>query len=197
MLSTQTGTQIQAASTVLGGFLKRILTLALTLSLLCYLPAASIAQKKKTPPKRRSTTETTPKPASALDMRAEAQQVAEQIKNVSKFLFVYGKVVNGLELADDQAKDGQVSPQIAAQNKKSKDAVVANITGLRAGIETVANNFKANSRLQVQYLKISYAAEAAANAERLATAGRYDDAGKALTLVIERLTETIMALRLL
>lgn len=178
--------------------MKRILTLALTLSLLCSLSTASLAQAQKKRPstKRKPTSEPAPKPAAALDMRPEAEQIALQIKNVSKFLFIYGKIVNGLEVAEDQAKSGQVTPDIEAKNKQSKSAVVASISGLRAGIENVAKNFKANPRLQVHYLKISYAAEASANAEQLASAGRYNDAGKALTAAIERLIDSLMAVRL-
>ncbi len=130
-------------------------------------------------------------------MRAEATQVAEQIKNFSKFVYIYGKIANGLEVAEDQVKRGQSSPQVEAKNKQSKDAVVTSISGLRTGLSNVARNFQGNPRLQVQYLKLSQAAEAAASAEQLATAGRYDEAGKALVIVVERLTDTLISMRLL
>jgi hypothetical protein len=61
----------------------------------------------------------------------------------------------------------------------------------------LTNNFQANPRLQVQYLKLAYATEAALNAERLAATGRYNDAGKFLITVVERLTDTIISMRLL
>ncbi len=140
--------------------------IALALAVTFVLPPSSLAQKK---PRRRPAT---PTPTPVLDMRTEATQVSEQIKNFSRFIFIYGKIANGLEIADDQAKRGQVTPQIEAKNKQSKDAVVANISGLRAGLGNVVKSFQENPRLQVQYLKISYAAEAAANAEQLAAAGR-------------------------
>lgn len=130
-------------------------------------------------------------------MRAEATQVATQIKNVSNFIYVFGKIVNTLEVAEDQAKRNQTSPAIQAKNKQSKDALIASINGLRAGLQNMAKSFQANPRLQVQYLKLSYATEAATNAERLATAGRYDEAGKMLVTVIERLTDTMISMRLL
>lgn len=130
-------------------------------------------------------------------MRPEALQVAAQIKNVSNFIYVFGKIVNGLEIAEDQAKRNESSPAIQAKTKQSKDALVARISDLRAGLENLARSFQANPRLQVQYLKLSYATEAAANAERLAAAGRYDEAGKTLVIVIERLTDTMISMRLL
>jgi hypothetical protein len=129
-------------------------------------------------------------------MRAEANKVAEQIKNVTKFLYIYGKIANGLEIADDQAKRGQTNPTIAAQNKQSKDALVASINGLRTGLDTVVKSFQGSQRLQVQFLKISYAAESLGTAEQLASAGRYDEAGKALVATVERLTDTMTSMRL-
>jgi hypothetical protein len=67
---------------------------------------------------------------------------------------------------------------------------------LRGGLENLSNNFKANPRLQVQYLKLNFAADAVLNAERLAAAGQYEAAGKMLVTAIERLTDTIISMRL-
>lgn len=168
----------------------------IALGLSCLLSTNSFAQKKKKSSGSRRTT-AAPGPAPVADMRAEANQVIEQIKNVSKFLYLYGKVANGLEIADDQAKRGQVSSSVAAKNKQSKDALVANISGLKTGLENLSNSLKANPRFQVQYLKVSYAAESAAKAEQLAAAGQYDEAGKALITVIEKLSDALMSMRVL
>src|SRR5262245_65300167 len=98
-------------------------------------------------------------------MRAEASQVAAQIRKVSNFIYIYGKVVNSLEVADDHAKNDQTSPKAQALNKENRDRLVASIGGLRAEMEDLANGFQANPRMQVQYLKLAYATEAATNAE--------------------------------
>jgi hypothetical protein len=164
--------------------------MAVLIALACFLQTDSLAQRK---PSRRPAPAPTPMP----DMRPEALQVAAQIKNVSNFIYIFGKIVNGLEVAEDQAKRNEAPPAVQAQTKKSKDALVANINGLRAGLGNLSRSFQANPRLQAQYLKLSYATEAAANAERLAAAGRYDEAGKSLVTVIERLTDTIVSMRLL
>jgi hypothetical protein len=176
-----------------------IFTLIVLIALGAASQARSIAQQKQQPkqqqkrPTRGAKSTPTPTP----DMRAEASEVAAQIKNVANFIYIYGKVVNTIEVAEDQAKINQTSPEIQAKNKKSKETLVASVNGLRAGLENLANNFQANPRLQVQYLKLSYATEAVKDAERLASAGRYQDAGKSLVTVVERLTDTIMSMRLL
>lgn len=156
------------------------------------VPSIAIAQKRR--PKTRTTA---PAPAPVADMRAEAAMVAEQIKSISKFLFIYGKIVNGLEIADDQAKRGQSSPAVQAKNKETRNAVTASIAGLKTGVDGVVRNFQANPKMQVQYLKVSYAAESVATAEQQAAAGQYDEAGKSLTSAIEKLTDALLSMRLL
>lgn len=168
-----------------------IFVVAVLAALICAPQTDSLAQKKK--PARRATPAPTPVP----DMRSDALKVAEQIKHVSNFIYVFGKIVNGLEVAEDQAKRNQTSPAIQAKNKQSKDALVASINSLRAGLENLARGFQANPRLQIQYLKLTNATAVAANAERLAAVGQYDEAGKTLVTVVERLTETIISMRLL
>jgi hypothetical protein len=176
-----------------------IFTVIVLIALGAASQARSIAKQKQQPRQhqKRPTRGAKPTPTPTPDMRAEASQVAAQIRKVSNFIYVYGKVVNSLEVADEQAKNDQTSPKAQALNKENKDKLVASIGGLRAEIEDLANGFQANPRMQVQYLKLAYATEAAHNAERLAAAGRYNDAGKFLVTVVERLADTIISMRLL
>ncbi|MGH9753879.1 MAG: hypothetical protein ACREA2_13955 [Blastocatellia bacterium] len=138
-----------------------------------------------------------PTPTPTPDMRAEASQVATQIKNVSNFIYIYGKIVSSLEIAEEQSRNNLTSPEIVARNKQSKDVLIGRIRDLRAGLDDMANSFRANPRLQVQYLKLSYASDAVFNAERLAAAGRYNEAGQSLITVVERLTDALVSMRLL
>jgi len=175
--------------------LKRFSTVALTLLFLivCAFPLVSVAQRKSGT--KRRTTATKPKPTPTPDLRVEAGQVADQIKNFSKFIYIYGKIVNGFEMADEQARLGEMKPDVAARNQQSKAALVNNVRSLKTGVESLAQSFQNNPRLQVQYLKLSFAVDAANEAEKLAAAGRYDEAGKSLVTVIERLTDTVLAMR--
>src|SRR5688572_12398297 len=88
--------------------------------------AASFARQqrqKKPAPRVRPRPTATPAP----DMRAEAAEVAIQIKNVSNFLYIYGKVVNGLQVAEEQMKNNQASPEVKARNKESKDRLIGSM----------------------------------------------------------------------
>jgi hypothetical protein len=179
------------------------LTASLLLAVACLLvcPPEAAAQKRPVKKKPASTKKRTPSRSeeesapAPVSLNLEAMQVAEQIKVISRFLFVYGKVTNSLEIAEEEAQRGELSAAAAARNRQHKETVVNNIKGLRAGIENVVARFQANPRLQVQYLKIAYAVEAMANAERFATSDRFDEAGKSLVVAIERLTEVMLVLR--
>ncbi len=173
-----------------------IFTLIILIALCAASQAHSLAWQRQQPKqqKKRPTRGVKPTPTPTPDMRAEAAEVVTQIKNVSNFIYIYGKVVNGLEVADEQAKSNLASPETQARIKESKDKLIAKIRDVRIGLEDLANRFQANPRLQVQYLKLAYATEAALNAERLASAGRYNDAGKFLVTAVERLADTIVSM---
>ncbi|MBL8186788.1 MAG: hypothetical protein JNK38_02205, partial [Acidobacteria bacterium] len=149
-------------------------------------PLASLAQKK---PVRRAPA--APKPTPTPDLKVEAGQIAEQIKNFSKFIYIYGKIINGFEVADEQAREGKMTPAAATKNRESKEALVGSVRNLKVGLDNLTRSFQNNPRLQVQSLKVAFAADAAAEAEKLAAAGCFDEAGKALVIVIERLTNVI------
>lgn len=166
--------------------------IGLALILACIIPEAGEAQRKTQGARRRPAAAPKPPP---IDMAAEAAPVVEQLKIVSRFVYIYGKIVNGLEVAEDQVKRGETSPEIVARNQKTRDGLVANIGALRTGIDKAGVRLQAETRLQVQYLKLTTASDAISNAEKLAAAGRYDDAGKTLVSAIERLAETLISFR--
>jgi hypothetical protein len=155
--------------------------------------APSFAQKQK---QKKSRAAAKPKTTPTPDMRAEAAKVAEQIKYVSNFIYIYGKVVNGLQIADEQMKTSQATPEAKAANQENKDKLIISMNRLRSGLEDLSSGFEGNQRMQVQYLKLAYATEASFEAERLAVAGRYEEAGKSLVAVVERLTDAIISMKL-
>jgi hypothetical protein len=176
-------------------FLKHVsaITLIYLLLITIFIPSSLLAQKKKPATAKKRPPATTPTPT---DMRGEAALVAEQIKNVSRFLYIYGQIENSLEVAEENAKRGQDTPAVQAKNKQNMDQLVANIKNLRLGMDDLVKKFQGNPRLQVQSLKVSLAAESAALAEQLAAAGKFNDAGKALIAVNERLTDALISMRL-
>ena len=170
--------------------MKRILMSLLVIA--CLSSVIVIAQTKRT-------TKTTKKPPPAKpvppDFTAEREKVGIQISNVAKFIYVYGKIVNGLELAAQQANATPASDGVAAKNQQAKDGVVANIGNLKAGIDNLAGSFRSDTRLQVQYLKLTGASDAIGSAQLAASGARYDEAGKLLVTAVEKLTEALLSVK--
>ena len=99
--------------------MKRVLFIAI--ALLFVLPNCALAQKKKRAATTHKPAPITPVPPPKTDTRMEATQVADTIKALTKFIFLYGKIVNGLEVADEQAKKGRLAPR----QKKSLSSILA------------------------------------------------------------------------
>ena len=174
-----------------------ILTLLLFLYLPLHAPLHALPQQKKTTPQKRPTPKpkTTPTPTPTPDLRPAAAQVAEQLKLLARFLYVYGKISNGIETADEQAKRGQPSQAVQAQTQQTKASVVANIENLRAGLTKLEQSFYSDPQLQQYSPRLSNAAQAVANAAQLAGANRFDEAGRALLSVADRLADLVVEIR--
>lgn len=172
--------------------------LVLALILLLLFSPQLLAQKRtRTPQKKRPATSkqraATPAPTPAF--REDAAAVAEQLRIVSRFLYLYGRVASGLETAEAQEKRGELSRALLEQNKQNKAKVVENIRGLRVGLDQLLTRFQNNSKLEPHAFRIQNAANDAAAAEQMALAGRFDDAGRALVKVAERLAEVLVEVR--
>ena len=178
--------------------LPALLLIVLALALFVTTPALAQKGKKVAKPvakgikPRIEPAEPAPPP---VNLAAEAALVAEQIKLITRFTFVYGKAINSLEFAAEEEKKGRASAAVIEQTRKGRDTIVANIADLAAGLDKVTARLQANPRLQVQYLKVSYAVEPISNAKQYAAAGQLNEAGKALVLAVERLTDALLALR--
>lgn len=137
---------------------------------------ASKAQKKRPPATKKA-----PDPPPPPDLRAEAAQLGDQLKLLVRFVYLYGRISPGLETADDKVE----------RSRENKSRVVANINNVRAGLEKLQADFHARPELQRHSLKLQPAIETAAQAERLASSGKFDEAGRTLIQVAHRLIDIL------
>lgn len=174
--------------------MKRLLILSMAVALV--FSVAALAQQKRTSTSKKKTTPTA-KPATP-DLRAEATQVSEQLKLLTRFIYVYGKTANGLEMAELQAKQEatpDLQAKLQAKNAQTRSALVASIGSLKDGVDRVGQRFHDNPYLQIQYLKVLSASEAIVSAQQLASGGKFDEAGRTLVAAAERLADATVATR--
>lgn len=167
--------------------------LIILLALLVLLPTTSLAQKKKRATARKPAA--TPAPPPKPDTRMEATEVANTLKALTKFIFLYGKIVNGLEVADDQAKKGRLAPRVIEQNVENKNGVIKGIGGLKDQVDKVAQVLQPNPSLQVPYINLAGVTQKIVEAQEFVKSNQYDDAGRSLVTAVERLTDILMQIK--
>lgn len=167
------------------------------LALSLILPTQTLSQTR-----RRSTGQRRGAPANArrqnasVDARAEgASRIAGQIKLLSRFLYLYGRITNGFDIAAEASVRGETNSAAIEKTEQSKAAVRQNLRNVRDGLDDMELHFRTTPELQRYYTSLAGVAAGAADAEEKAAANQFDQAGRALIEVINRLTNVLLEMR--
>ncbi len=171
--------------------------LMLTIVCLLALPATAPAQTRSRTTRRSTQSSKTPKAseqqATAEVKTAGATKVADQVKNLTKFLYLLGGVAKGIE--DIDARRSEAPPSALQKNEQNKAAVKSSLENVRVGLDQLEIYFRSTPQLQGYYVKLVGSASGAANAEAQAAAGHFDQAGRTLLGVVNRLTDVLVLMR--
>ena len=172
---------------------KRIATASLVATLI--VPAAALGQTR-----RRSTGSRTSSTASATQRvsqarTAGAQRVADQIKLMTRFVYLLGGVTSGIAAVDEAAKRNEATPELLQRNQQNKATVKTSIQGFREGLDKLEIDFRNQPELQPFYIKLAGSAAGAATAEDQAASNQFDAAGRSLLNVISRLADVLVIMR--
>lgn len=174
--------------------MKRAFYLAIVCLML--LPASAMSQtRRRTASGRRGTTAAASAQPAPNALRTGAERVADQIKTLTRFLYLLGGVARGIETADDAARRGEASSAVQDQTQKSKATVRTSLENVREGLDKLETDFRATPELQRYYIRLAGSAAGAAAAEEQARAGQYDQAGRSLIAVVNRLTDVLLEMR--
>ena len=163
---------------------------ALILTLLL-IPVTGLSQTRRRTTARSSRTA----PKAAEVQRDGATRVAEQIKILTRFIYLLGGVAKGLEGVDDAVRRKEASPAIVDQATRSKATVRSSIQSVREGLDKLEVDFRLTPELQRYYTRLAGVAEQAASAEDLAAANQFDKAGRTLLEVVNQLTDVLLEMR--
>lgn len=160
---------------------------ALCLSLLLSFAPDSRAQtrtRRSTPQRRGSTA--APKPATDQTQINTARiKLADQIKNLSRFAYLYGRLSKDLENVSTQAESAEVARQ-------TKAALLTNFRNFREGLDLLERDFRFTPGLSRHYQMLQGAAQKVSDAEAQASAGQYDRAGRLILEVVNQLTDVLI-----
>ena len=165
------------------------------LAFLASLTFSANAQKRRTPSKRTNNTAATGTTTlNSAEVKAGADKVSTQIKNVSKFVYRLGDVARVIEDLDKEIAARKASSKAPELNAKLKRDVLTSIRNLRAGLAALEIEFRTKPALKNYLFQIQGISDMSGTAEDQANAGQFTESGKTLLLVIEKLADTLAAL---
>ena len=173
--------------------MKRTILILMTLTIIT--PASMAQTRKRSTTAKPKTTAATAPAKSAEARTAGATRVAEQIKYLTRFIYLLGGVTSNIATVDESVKRNQASPEVASQNQQAKERVKGNITGFREALDKLEIDFRATPELQPYYIKLAGVASGAATAEQQAGNNQFDAAARSLLNVVNRLTDVLLAMR--
>ena len=116
-------------------------------------------------------------------------RVAEKIKTISNFVYLYGRFSKDFENAV-----GASGAQPDATATTLKNRLVGSLADIREGLDELELHFRTTPELERFYPRLQGVAAGAANAEQQANANRLDAAGRSLLEVINRLTDLLQGM---
>jgi hypothetical protein len=157
------------------------------------LPATAFSQKRRSSSKRSSRPTATQKTPDAV--HEAAARVADQIKKLTHFIYLLGGVAKGIEQADVAIRRKEASPAIIESTERSKATVRSSLQDVRAGLDKLEIDFRTTPGLGNYYIKLAGVAEGAATAEQQGAASQFDQAGRTLLGVVNRLTDVLLDMK--
>jgi hypothetical protein len=173
--------------------LKRIAIASLALVLMAPTAALGQTRRRSTSGQSRTAQQATQRVSQA--RTAGATKVADQIKLMTRFIYLLGGVASGIAAVDEAAKRNEASPEVLQRNQQNKATVKTSIQGFREGLDKLEIEFRGTPDLQPYYIKLAGSAAGAAKAEEQAGANQFDAAGRTLLTVINRLTDVLVVMR--
>ena len=174
--------------------MKVIVTIVSILLLSTAVFSQSRSRTTKRPAPSAKTTKTAEEQAVALARSTGATKVADQIKNLTRFLYLLGGVAKQIEELDVAARSNQGSATVLQQNEQNKARLRSTFQDFRVGLDQLEIHFRSTPGLESYYLKLAGSASGAATAESHAAAGRFDQAGRTLLGVVNRLADVLVAM---
>lgn len=174
-------------------FLKRITILLLAAVLFSQVTAFGQSRKRTAAKPKTNSSSVTQRSAEVRS--AGAARVGDQIKFLTKFIYLLGGVANGIAVVDEAVRRKEASPAVTQKNEQSKATVRSSITGFRESLDKLEIDFRSTPELQPYYIKLAGVASGAAAAEQQAANNQFDAAGRSLLNVVNRLTDVLLAMR--
>lgn len=157
-----------------------------TVCLLLILPASATSQtrtrRSAAPQKKRAAT------SSPLDMtRFNAQRIelAGLSKDLTRFLYLYGRLSKDLELTGAQSGSSDAAGQ-------TRSGLINSVQAMRDRLNQLESHFRFAQGLESQYRMLQGISGRADEAAQSVNSGQYDRAGRTLLEIATQLTDVLL-----
>ena len=174
--------------------MKRAVTIVLA-CIITVLCTTADAQRRRSQTPRRSASAARAAEKSAVEIKAGRDRVAAQIKTLTQFLYLLGGIAKEIETADKATTGLDASSTSVAQNRASKTKIRGSIRSVREGLDRLETDFRMSPTLRSYYPYISGVAIIGETAENQAAGNRFNEAGRSLLKVVDRLADALAAMR--
>ena len=160
--------------------------LALILSAAVVAPAQTRTRRSTTPQRRRpAATSTT---LDATRFNAQRLELAGLSKDLTRFLYLYGRLSKDLELTAAQTGSADAANQ-------AKAGLIRSIGDMRDRLDQLEGRFRFEQGLRAQYQTLQGVSAGADQAAQQAAANRFDQAGRTLLEVANKLTDVLLEMQ--
>ena len=149
---------------------------------------AQTRNRRSTTQKRRAPAATT---ASRLDQtrfNAQRLELAGLSKDLTRFLYLYGRLSKDLELTGSQSGSADATNQ-------TKAGLIRSIGDMRDRLNQLEGHFRFEQALRTQYQTLQGVSASAEQAGQQANANRFDQAGRTLLDVANKLTDVLLEMQ--
>ena len=147
------------------------------------LPQAQTRNRRSVTPQRRRPAAS----STSLDTRFNAQrlELAGLSKDLTRFLYLYGRLSKDLELTAAQIESSDAAG-------RTKAGLLQSVNDMRDRLDQLEGRFRFTKGLETQYRSIQGVARQADAAAASVSANRFDQAGRILLEVSGKLTDALM-----
>jgi hypothetical protein len=166
---------------------KVVVCLLVTICAAASAPAQTRTRRSVSTAQKRRTTATT----SRLDQtrfNAQRLELAGLSKDLTRFLYLYGRLSKDLELTGSQTGSADATNQ-------TKAGLIRSIGDMRDRLDQLESHFRFEVALRTQYQTLQGVSASADQASQQANANRFDQAGRILLEVANKLTDVLLEMQ--
>jgi hypothetical protein len=167
---------------------KFIAAAAACMLLVFYAPASAQTRTRHSAPQKRRTTSKQSSGLDATRFNAQRLEIAGLSKDLTRFLYLYGRLSKDVELTGAQSGSADAANQ-------TKAGLINSVHAMRDRLDQLESHFRFTQGLEHQYQMLQGVSARADEAAQSVSANQYDRAGRTLLDIATQLTDVLLEMQ--